>query len=332
MQYRTLMVLTFFLYTAVSQATDPDFYKDKERGWFWKEDPVKKEKDEKQSPPLIAPQVNSPNEKIPLDTKWLKENLETIMYRAMDNPTEENLASFAWAQRLMLDMGSRFSSKMSDFMLGEELLDENNRRPTSTFALNQFKTEQNSAVADVLSKVQANTQGIWFFYASSCPYCKKMIPVIQRLKQDHGIDVLAISLDGGVIEGMEGIDVVVDYGQEVADRFGVSITPTTYLVLQDNKIARVADGLRSLPELEQKLLRTARQESIISKEDYEKTRNVNELNIYNNENGQLIVDKVRLENDPAYLAETLRQRLSDVQPYGTQRLSPIRLQENPAKK
>ena len=280
----------------------------------------------------MAPQSNPPDDKIPLDTKWLKENLETIMYRAMDNPTEENLASFAWAQRLMLDMGSRFSSKMSDFMLGEELLDESNRRPTSAFALNQFKSEQNSAVAEVLSKVQAKTQGIWFFYASTCPYCKKMIPVIKRLKQDHGIDVLAISLDGGVIEGMEGIDIVVDYGQEVADRFGVSITPTTYLVLEDNQIARVADGLRSLPELEQKLLRTARQESIISKEEYEKTRDVNELNIYNNENGQLIVDKTRLESDPAYLAEILRQKLSDVQPYGTQRISPNLLQGNPATK
>ena len=119
MLQRTLILSVLLLTSTVSQATEPDFYKDKERGWFWKEDPVKKEEVEKSLNPPMAPSTKPAREKIPLDTKWLKENLETIMYRAMDNPTEENLASFAWAQRLMLDMGSRFSSKMSYFMLGD---------------------------------------------------------------------------------------------------------------------------------------------------------------------------------------------------------------------
>jgi len=300
----------------VASTTGNQFYQDKERGWFWFEDPEKKIEEEKPDSPPAATSQPSPKT-IPLDAKWLRENLENLTLKAMSNPTETNLANFAFAQRLMLDMGSRFSSKMTDYMMDQPLLDETKRRPTDSFSLNEFKSERGNIVKDVIDEINAKTKGLWFFYSSTCGYCKKMIPVIKRFHYNYGMDILAISLDGGIIPGMEEFEIVVDTDNSVAKRFGVTHTPTTYLVMNDNTPELVAKGMKSLVELEAKVIRSAKLRNIITKEQYARTKTVYELNMYNNESGQLYVNEEMLEKDPSYLAEALKKQLGDVQPFGT---------------
>jgi conjugal transfer pilus assembly protein TraF len=294
-----------------------NFYKEKERGWFWFEDPAK-EPEEKPAVKQQSPKAQStPSEKVPLDANWLKENMDKIMLKAMSNPTDENMANLAYAQRLMLDMGSRLSSRMTDYMMGQPLLDENNRRPNSAFALNEFKAESNAMVKEVIEEVNAKTAGIWFFYSSTCSYCIKMLPVIKRFKDKYNVDVLAISLDGGALDGMEDMDIVVDYNKDVAKRFNVTLTPTTYLVMKNQDAKLVVEGMKSLPDFESKYLRTARINKLISEEQYAKTKSVYELNMFQNKAGQLYVDKDRLENDPSFLGEALKKQMGDIQPFGT---------------
>jgi len=297
-------------------ATSNAFYKDKERGWFWFEDPEKEMEEKQQAPP--PPQARQPAPKtIPLDAKWLRANLEKLTLKAMSNPTEANLANYAFAQRLMLDMSSRFSSKMTDYMMDQPLLDETSRRPTDAFSLREFKSEKNDLVKNVIDEINAKTKGLWFFYSSTCSYCVKMVPVMKRFKHNYGMDILAISLDGGILPGMEDFEIVVDRDNAVASRFGVTHTPTTYLVMNDNTPELVAKGMKSLTELEAKVIRSAKLRNIISKEQYAKTKSVYELNMYNNESGQLYVNEEMLEKDPNYLSEALKKQLGDVQPYGT---------------
>lgn len=303
--------------TQESNTTPNEFYKDKERGWFWFEDPEKVLEEEVQPPAVPETSGQKPPEKIPLDAKWLRENLERLTLAAMSNPTETNLANYAYAQRLMMDMSSRFSSKMSDFMLDEPLLDETSRRPTSSFSLNEFKAENGKMINTVMQDIKSKTKGLWFFYSSTCSFCKKMIPVMNRFKQNTGMDILAISLDGGILPGMENFEIVMDYDNSVAHKFGVTHTPTTYLVLGNDKPELVASGMKTLPELEAKIIRAAKINDVITKEQYAKTKSVYELNMYNNEEGQLYVNEDMLKNDPNYLAEALRKQLGDVQPFGT---------------
>lgn len=322
-----LIMTTLSLSTAMSQEVekDKDFFDEKERGWFWFENPPKEPEEKPLKPPIPqnpAPSPSKPKEEVALDFKWLKENLQPLMISAVNNPTEANLANYAYAQRLMLDMSSRFSSKMTDYMQGDSTLDESNRRPNSVFALNQFKTERLDVVKNAMDEIKRNAKGLWFFYASTCSYCKKMIPVMKSMKQKYDLDILAVSLDGGLIPGMEEFEVVIDYNNEVAKRFNVTLTPTTYMVLNNNEPKLVAEGLRALPELENRLLRTARVNKVISTETYDRTRSVYEQNIFNNKNGTLFVNKQKLENDPEYLSEALRSKLDNVKPYGTRVFNP----------
>jgi conjugal transfer pilus assembly protein TraF len=145
-----------------------------------------------------------------------------------------------------------------------------------------------------------------------------MIPVIKRFQQNYGVKVLAVSLDGGIIPGMEDMEIVFDTNQEVARKFNVTMTPTTMLVMKDNTAELVAAGMRSLPELEKRYIRAARIKGLIDNETYQRTKSVYEKNIYNNENGVLMISKEKLEEDPRFLSEALKSRLSDVTAFGTQ--------------
>lgn len=302
-------------------AADPEdpnsFYKDRERGWFWHEsmettvDP--------ESPPL-EPQpmvLAPPKEQVALNVDWLKENMPILRDRAINNPTDENLANYAYSQRLWLDMSTRFANRMTDYMVTETMLDESQRRPTAAFALNAFQEERAVVVKEAIAEVKQNSRGIFFFFASDCGYCHKMLPVLLEFKRRHQIEILAISLDGRTIPGMEAFQVVADPEHRVAQQFNVSLTPTLHLVANDNSAELVVEGLKPLNDIEDRLLLAGRKNGMLSEELYAKTRSVRDVSVFKNEDGNLMADKERMENDPAYLAELLKMRLSDSQPFGT---------------
>ena len=307
-----------FLFSVSVFASNPYFF-DKERGWLWREEPVIEvpEEIEDTPPPTAAPSESKPEEMVELDVAWLKNNMERLMVTAINNPSHENLASFAYAQRLMLDTSSRFSSKMTEFMMLEDTLNESNRRPLSQFAINSFKGEQRVSIRDVFDSVKQRS-GIWFFFSSECEYCKKQVPVLVQLNAQYGIDILAISMDGGVLPGMEKFEVVMDYNLAMSEKFGVASTPSLFMVDSKNMdVIAIAEGLLSLPEIEEKVLLLAKDRGFVSDEEYMLTRGVREINVFRNSNGQVLADKEKLESDPGYLADLLRAKLKDLKPYGT---------------
>lgn len=287
------------------------FFEDKERGWFWHESLPSEEEEEIQPPPPVVEQ------KVELSTTWLKGQLPILLDKAINNPTEANLSAYAYAQRLMLDQASRFSSKMDEFMSTESFLDESQRRPSVSFALSAFEEERSQVVKEVVSEISNKSKGLFFFYASDCGFCHKMVPVLIEFKRRHNVNILAVSMDGGMIPGLESFEIVTDESGEVSRKFNVNVTPTVHLVKMDNSAELVAEGLKALPALEDSLLLASRKVGLITKEMFAKTRSVRELNVFKNEDGNIVADKERLESDPEYLAEILRQQLSDGKVFGT---------------
>lgn len=57
----------------------------------------------------------------------------------MDNPTNENLSRYYTAQRLMLDIATRFSDRTRDYFLNNPMMSEKRRQPTETVALNAHR-------------------------------------------------------------------------------------------------------------------------------------------------------------------------------------------------
>ena len=295
---------------------DTGFYKDKERGWFWHEtQPTEEEIEQKKDVPEQS--ASSAPQTVELNSQWLKENIPVLLSKAMDNPTKENLAAYAYAQRLAMDTASRFSTRMTDFMAFETQLDESKRRPNSSMGLTEFNKEREAVLTVAMDEIKLNSKGIFFFYSSTCGFCHKMIPILNEFTKRHNIEILGISLDGGVIPGMENFNIVEDMSNEVALQFNVTITPTLYLVMPNNEGALIVEGLKPLPDLEDKLLLAARKMGALQEDLFAKTRGVREISVYRNSDGSIVADKELIENDPAYLSELLKKQLDDSMTLGT---------------
>lgn len=301
----------------------PSFYQDRERGWFWHEseiEPVEEEEVEEEIPVVLVepsePQDAKPD-LVRLDVAWLRDNIDRLKIQAIENPNDiKNIAAYAYAQRLMLDMSTRFSTSMMDFMAMESLLDESQRRPTSTLSLNVFERETAYALSDTIKSLSDSTH-IWFFYTSDCPYCLQQLPIVREFARRYELQVLAISLDGGILPGAETMETVFDLDLKVANMFDLQYTPTLVLAksvdsLSDSDFIKLSEGLVTLPTLERTTLLAARDMGAITAEQYALTTEVREINVMRNEDGVLQAERELLENDPGYLAELLRERLREI--------------------
>ena len=132
------------------------------------------------------------------------------------------------------------------------------------------------------------------------------------------MNVLAISMDGSVLPGMEDIEVVVDK-TNVAQRFGVQFTPTMFMALNDGTgFTKIGEGLTTLPLMQDRILLSARLKNVITDEQYQQTQNVREINVLTDTDGTMLADAELIENDPGYLAEILKAKLADSKPVGAQ--------------
>jgi len=294
--------------------------KDVQRGWFWYEDPEEEPKPKKPEPkeikpvPATAPQESS--EEVVLNSAWLRENLPKLQEIAQDKPTKENLAAYFYAQRLAIDIASRMANKSKEFFMFENELSETNRRPTASFALKEHKSIANKNTKTMLAKIFKES-GIWFFYLSNCPYCHKQLPALKVYKTFNKADVLGISMDGVVLAGDIVLEHKHDKGLAISKKFNVTVTPTMILVKKDGtSFLKVSEGLLSLKDLTDRVIVAAREMDIITEEEFNYTRDVRNILVLKGPGDEIVVNKNKLESQPGYLVEALRQRLEGT-PKGT---------------
>ncbi|MDC8832860.1 conjugal transfer protein TraF [Alteromonas gilva] len=308
----SLLLLALLPLLSSGEPESKNFYSDRERGWFWFEvEPEPTEEDEAipESSTQSNKSVKSEPKNITLDIEWLRNNIDRLRDTAIETPSKENLASFAYAQRLMLDYSTRFSTKMMEFIETEPALDENQRRPTTTVGLSMFRDQTKRGISEALTAVIQNAH-IWFFYRSDCGFCHKQLPILQELQHRHGVKILAVSMDGKQIPGMEGFQHVNDYGLKVSKRLKVVATPTMFLVGNNKEFFYpLTRGLEALPKIEDRLILAARETKLIDEQQYAKAQSVREINVFENKKGNIVVDKEQLEKDPGYLADVLRAKL-----------------------
>jgi len=103
----------------------------------------------------------------------------------------------------------------------------------------------------VLEKT-AQTQGLFFFYSSSCQHCQQFAPILKRFSDRYGFKVLPISVDGGFLPSFP--DAVMDEGQR--HTFRVSTLPSLFLVNPHNQlVALITEGAISEGELINRLVK-----------------------------------------------------------------------------
>ncbi|MBU1664153.1 MAG: conjugal transfer protein TraF [Gammaproteobacteria bacterium] len=254
--------------TANAASADADglnFFAGKAQGWFWYHDP-RELPPEDESPPTPPPapvrkdgaETKAKHGPAPFSVAWLRKQMPTLLDRAIDDPNRENVESYLYAQRLVMDKSQRFSEMSQRVVYSDPFLDENNRVPIASFAKSSFLNGIDVA-ADRSLKALAHKAGLWVFFDSRCQLCRVHAETIEAMRKKHGFVVRYISLDG---KGLPNIPAwVPDQGQ--SRTLNVRMTPTTVLVAPPNHFLVVSQGMMAQTQLEERMLVAAESEDLL---------------------------------------------------------------------
>lgn len=303
------VLAAFCLSAPFSNANEPvnNYKNNDKRGWHFYEDPEIVEEEEKKPAPKV--EAVKP-EMVEINAEWLKDNLPKLLNTAIDDPSTENIATYYYAQRLAIDKANAFSDQTKEFFLFEEQLSESNRRPNSSQALFAHKLETSRNEQEVFNAL-FDKAGLWMFYRSDCPYCHKQFPAVESLAEIMGVDVIAISMDGILLDKeFPGVKHVVDPNLALSRKFQINITPTTLLVSNDGKLFQpIKYGMASGQEIVQRALYAGKRLGLITDEEFNRTQEIKDILISKE---PIMIEKKKLEDNPVVLSELLRKRLEDI--------------------
>lgn len=248
---------------AQSQTTPP------ERGWFFYHDPKPEPPKPPPKKPITSPGATGKAAPKVGSAAWIAANIDRIREEAIDDPTNKSkMELYAYVQKLAMDKSEVFANAYIRTMSSNPSLDETISNPTSTFALRELGDQRDANMQAVLKKIASQTS-LWYFFRSDCPYCHRENPLLGFLARDTGISILPISLDHLPMQDGSFPEWVPDAGQGAY--LNVTSTPTIFLVHPaTQKVASLAVGLRSLPDLQRRIVEIAREQNWIDEADYQR--------------------------------------------------------------
>ena len=223
-----------------------------ELGWhFYCDAPVQSQPDPNAVTPPPQPNTDtiepSPEDRI----EALQATERTLRYRAVLEPTEENLLAFMRFRNEQLERAAYFSDVHRRLIWQHPELDYTLERPTGQLAKAAWSDARTVAQQDTLATLNER-YGLLFFFRGDCGPCHTFSPILREFSDRHGLEVLAVSLDGGVLPHWP--NAVVDTGQ--ARTLGVAGKPTPALVLVDKALGRtvpVSHGVLSQDALAERI-------------------------------------------------------------------------------
>jgi conjugal transfer pilus assembly protein TraF len=129
-------------------------------------------------------------------TKAIREELERLRDEAVINPTRENVRTYLDAQQYVMGKGSAFADMARRVVWETAELDYSLRRPTNALAIDVQRSSRREAREQAIARL-ATENGLFFFFRGDCPYCHQLAPILKSLQDVHGIEIFAVSLDGG---------------------------------------------------------------------------------------------------------------------------------------
>ena len=148
-----------------------------------------------------APQPKKEDRKV--DVKWLQENYKLLEERAIDDPTDENVAAYLYVRRIAMDKSQRFSEKVSEVTNTDPLLNENNRIPYASAGAQSIRSA-NRLAQEQATRELATSGGLVVFVDGSCRFCAMQMPIVSALRAQYGMEALVVSLDGKRPRGYSG--------------------------------------------------------------------------------------------------------------------------------
>ncbi|RTL56484.1 MAG: thioredoxin family protein [Rhodocyclaceae bacterium] len=262
---------------ALAQESPPRYWFDSWRGWHFYEDPTPETGEHPAAdtlPPPSSPQAGPPAKAPELvEFAQLQKRLEETRNIAIMRPTEANVRRYMELEAQVVARASYFADVAQRVAWATPELDPSLQgRPVNAKALEVFEQTQTKERARTVAEL-GKDHVLFFFYRSDCPYCHALAPTLAAFEARYGLQVLAISLDGGPMPGFpqartdNGIATALKVNQVpavfLAQPFTGKIVPIGFGVLSESqlleRITTVSSpqGETMVPSISQRLAQEA---------------------------------------------------------------------------
>ena len=163
----------------------------------------------------------------------LRARLEEARAEAILDPTPGKVAAYLALQRDALQRAATFSDAFRRTVWATPDLDYTLRRPVGALAKRLWSDKRRNEIAESLATL-GERYGLIYLGHPDCGGCRVFGPLLRAFAMRHGLDVLAVSMTGGKLEGWPGA--VPDNGR--AARLGLAGSPVPALVLFDTATKR----------------------------------------------------------------------------------------------
>jgi len=225
------------------------YWADSWRGWHFYEEPVLEEREHplpssKVTPTAPPAQPSRAPELVEFER--LQKTLEETRNIAIMRPSEANVRRYMEQESQVVARASYFADVAQRVAWATPQLDPTLQgRPVNAKALEVFDqaelVDRSRAIADL-----GKDHVLFFFYRSDCPYCHAFAPTLAAFQPRHGIQVVAISLDGGPLPSFPNARP--DNG--IATTLKVSQVPAVFLAQPfTGKISPIGFGVLSESQL-----------------------------------------------------------------------------------
>lgn len=260
------------------------FYSEKERGWFWYEDPPPEPEptpEPKPEPPAPTPEKPAapPPEELPPQgsSAWIRIMLPKLRDAAIDNPTDENVAAYYYAQRLMLDKADIFSRRTMEVIRNDPFLDEDMRYPASNAASGEIATMAARRRDELMARIADKAALLFFYNGANCTLCAQAISAINGLEYKYKLKVIPISMDGNKLPDPKYHNTQYDTG--LAKHLGIIASPSLAIAIPPNDVRIVAFSTVSMETTITRMLAVARDVGLITEAEYQDTSHLNTMGL-----------------------------------------------------
>lgn len=227
----------------------PPYWSDQWRGWHFYEEPEPETPEAR--PPRPDPQRTAPPAEEPRPAELvafqrLQKALEDRRNIAIMRPTEANVRRYMELEAEVVERASYFADVAQRVAWTTPALDPSLRgRPVNAKALEVFEHRQQDERSATVARLGVD-HVLLFFYRSDCPYCHAFAPVLRAFELRHGLQVSAVSLDGGPLPGFP--DFRTDNG--IAKALQVDQVPAVFLAQpRTGRIVPIGFGVLSASQL-----------------------------------------------------------------------------------
>lgn len=251
------MLLILMLHTSLFANSDKSYFEDKERGWFWGEEPKKnkippkKEKqnyitvngkeykliDNKTSIPWAIIDKLDPDEIAKLETETKK---ISVMF-----PTEQNIMEYKRLQKFIMDKSIGFTDN-SHFVNKQNPEQAKWIYDTSMSSKLRIDAKREDRWTKQDIEINKHKENIIILVATlpTCSFCKRQMPLLERFEQEYGVI-------------FEEIDLTIY--PEFGRKYQVERTPDLFLMYKEpNKstplFTRFGSGLHTIEDLKKGVL------------------------------------------------------------------------------